>query len=249
LLPTIYNLTLANIQDEFYFNELIAKNMTNDYYWSRDWSVAFYVALAKKGFISTTHDSKEGLLLLPEMQFHYGILDFKNLHISKKVTKLIKKNDATLYFNTQFNEVIEQLNLQHKNNWLKNEYAELLQKIYKEQNKIKNFKIISVELISKTNQELIAGEIGYVIGSTYTSLSGFSLKEKKYNNYGKLQLVLLAKHLENSGFSFWNLGHPHMEYKQKLGSITHTREEFLKRWEEATQSKNIEHKNSIITKK
>jgi len=233
LLPKIYNLTLLHLRDPFYFKEVISQNMTNNYYWSNDWSIEFYIELAKKGFISTTHDDKEGLLLLPELQFDYGVLDFKNLHISKKVLKLIKKNDAVLSFNTRLNEVLEQLNLQHKNNWLKHEYVELIQKIYKQKDEVQNFKLICVELISKENQVLIAGEIGYVIGSTYTSLSGFSIREKKYNNYGNLQLVLLAKHLENLGFSFWNLGHPHMEYKQKLGSITHTREEFLKRWDKA----------------
>ncbi|MCD6173937.1 MAG: hypothetical protein J7J96_09180 [Sulfurimonas sp.] len=213
--------------------------MHNDYYWSDDWSEEFYIELAKMGFICTSYDTKEGLVLLPELQFDYGILDFKNLHISKKIKKLIKKDNCTLCFNTRLDEVVDRLSTQHKYNWLKDEYAQLVKNLYKNRDKINGFKIISVELISKETKELIAGEIGYIIAKTYTSLSGFSSKEKKYNNYGKLQLVLLSKYLQKRGFSFWNLGHPHMEYKQKLGSVTHTREEFLKRWQEAINHETI----------
>lgn len=191
------------------------------------------------GFISTSYDTKNGLLLLPELQFEYGILYFENLHIDKKVKKLMQRDDFRLSFNTRFDDVIEKFSTQHQYNWFKDEYAELIKKLYKNRDAIDSFRICSVELILNETQELIAGEIGYCIGKTYTSLSGFSSKDKKYNNYGKLQLVLLAKYLEKEGFCFWNLGHPHMEYKQKLGSITHTREIFLKKWQEALKHQTI----------
>ena len=227
----IYQITLELIEDENYFKNVLATNMLHSYYWSDNWNEAFYILLAKKGFISISHTTKEDSLLLPELQLDYGVLDFTNLHISKKVQKLIQQDNVVLSFNTQFAQVLEKISQQHTNNWLKDKYAQLMKKLH--QNHYNNFKLISVELTSKLNQELISGEVGYIIGTTYTSLSGFSSKEKKYNNHGTLQLVLLAQHLEKSGFSFWNLGHPHMEYKQKLGSVTHTRTEFLKRWDRA----------------
>jgi Leu/Phe-tRNA-protein transferase len=210
--------------------------MTNSYYWSDDWSEEFYIKLAQAGFISTTHDTKDGLILLPELQYNYALLDFQNLHISKKVKKLMNKDSYKFSINSRFNEVIQKFSTQHKYNWLKKEYAELLKKLYLHNDKKNNFKIISVELTSKKSDELIAGEVGYIIGRTYTSLSGFSSKEKKYSNYGTLQLVLLAKYLENDNFEFWNLGHPHMEYKQRLGCKVHSRGDFLKRWDRATMS-------------
>ena len=219
------------LNDENYFKEQIRDNTTNNYYWSENWDEWFYVELAKKGFISTSYDTKDGLVLLPELQYEYSILDFYNLHISKKVQKLIKKDDAILSFNTSFTEVLQGFSKQHKYNWLKDEYVNLMKNIYKNNNNFENFELVSVELISKDNNKLIAGEIGYIIGKTYTSLSGFSSKENIYNNYGTLQLVLLAKHLQEKGFSFWNLGHPHMTYKQKLGAKTYSREAFLQRWE------------------
>ena len=209
--------------------------MKNNYYWSDDWSKEFYIDLAKAGFNSTTYDTKDGLVLLPELQYDYAILDFENLHISKKVKKLMNDNTYKLCINTRLNDVIDQLSKQHKYNWLKEEYAELVKDLYINNDEENSFKIVSVELVCQESNELIAGEVGYIVGKTYTSLSGFSSREKKYANYGTLQLVLLAKYLENNDFKFWNLGHSHMEYKQRLGCVTHTRFEFLKRWYKAIQ--------------
>jgi len=208
--------------------------MQNSYYWSEDWSEEFYIELAKAGFISTTYDTLDGLVLLPELQYDYAVLDFENLYISSKVKKLMNKNNYELCINRRLNEVLEKFSAQHKYNWLKDEYADLLKNLHINHDKKNDFKIISVELVCKESAELIAGEIGYIIGKTYTSLSGFSSKEKKYANYGTLQLVLLAKYLENNSFEFWNLGHPHMKYKEKLGCKTLSRSEFLKRWDKAT---------------
>ena len=188
--------------------------------------------MAKAGFISTSYDTKDGLVLLPELQFDYAVLDFRDLHVGKKVKKLLTQNDYKLSFDTRLDEVIEKISSVHKYNWLKGEYVELLKTLHVENRQGDDFRLMSVELISMKTDELIAGEVGYVIGKTYTSLTGFSSREKKYNNCGTLQLVLLAKYLEKNGFSFWNLGHPHMQYKQKLGSKIYTRVEFLKRWNE-----------------
>ena len=212
--------------------------MQNSYYWSDDWSEKFYIKLAKAGFISTTYDIKDGLVLLPELQCDYAVLDFENLHISNKVKKLMNKHNYELCINSRFYEVLEKFSAQHKYNWLKDEYAELLKSLYINYADENNFKIVSVELICKDSGELISGEVGYIIGRAYTSLSGFSSKEKKYANYGTLQLVLLAKYLQENGFEFWNLGHPHMEYKQKLGCKTLSRGEFLKRWNKAASKSN-----------
>jgi len=210
--------------------------MTNSYYWSDDWSEEFYIELAKAGFISTTHETKDGLILLPELQTDYAILDFNNLHISHNVKKLMDESNYTLKMNSRFNEVVDKFSTHHKYNWLKGKYAQLIKNLYINNDERKEFKILSCELVDKESNALITGEIGYIIGKTYTSLSGFSSREKKYANCGTLQLVLLAKQLQNSGFEFWNFGHPHMEYKKRLGCQTYSRSDFLKRWNSATQT-------------
>jgi len=234
----IYELTLELIENEEYFRTNIVQNTKINYYWSTDWSEEFYIKLAQRGFISTTYDTLNDFILLPELQFEYALLDFDNLHIGTKVKKLIKKDAFELQIDRNFHAVLEKLQAHHtKDNWLKDEYLQLMYKLYKNKSKHHNFRLHSIALISKDNGELIAGEIGYTIGETYTSLSGFSSRQKRYNNCGKLQLILLANYLKEKGFAFWNLGHPHMEYKKRLGSRIYTREDFLKRWGQATKNK------------
>ncbi|MEA3497482.1 MAG: hypothetical protein U9R16_00350 [Campylobacterota bacterium] len=229
--PQIYNLTQEQINNEELFQNQICLDMRNNYYWSDDWSVQFYKKLAYEGFISTTYETQSGLVLLPELQFDYAILDWDNLHISKKVKKLLKEDNYSLKFNTNFKQLISQFEIQHKDNWIKGKYINILEDLYIN-NQDKNFQLLSVELVCNKTGTLVAGEIGYKTGSIYTSLSGFSSKEKLHNNCGNLQLVLLSFYLEKNNFSFWNLGHPHMQYKKKLGAKIYTREEFLKRWRE-----------------
>lgn len=206
----------------------IYSNTNVNYYLSDDFSKEFYILLAKTGFISTSIFIDNLFYLLPEIQFEYAILDFDNLHINKRVKKLINQNNFEFLINKDINKNLEKLNDYHKDNWLTNKYKDLIVDLYK--NPDNNFSILSIELYDKNSKELIAGEIGYKINSTYTSLSGFSSKDENYKNWGKLQMVLLAFYLEKNNFSFWNLGHPYMQYKFDLGAKLYSREDFLKRW-------------------
>jgi len=224
----IYKITPEILEDESYFQEIIVPNSKNNYYWSDVWSEEFYIKLAKLGFISTTYDTLEGLVLLPEMQFSYAVLFFENLHISRKVKKLIKRDEYRLSWNREFDAVLDRFEEYHKHNWIKGEYKELMRKLH--YGHYENFSLCCVELVSQETEELVAAEIGYIIGKTYTSLSGFSSKEKRYANCGTLQLVLLAQDLHKKGFAFWNLGHPYMEYKKRLGVDILDREKFLLLW-------------------
>jgi len=214
--------------------QLLTSNMEENYYASYDFSPDFYVQLCKKGFIATScYDAKNRVLLLPEMQFEYAVLDFNNLHISKKVTQLLKKENYVFTKNSYFKEVIASLETYHSQCWLTLPYIQMLCELKQQHNN--NFELVSFELCDTQNKHLIAGEIGYIIGKTYTSLSGFCTKEKAYNNWGKLQLVLLSQYLQKNEFDFWNLGHACLKYKIDLGAVIYSREEFLERWIESTQ--------------
>lgn len=174
----------------------IYSNTNVNYYLSDDFSKEFYILLAKTGFISTSIFIDNLFYLLPEIQFEYAILDFDNLHINKRVKKLINQNNFEFLINKDINKNLEKLNDYHKDNWLTNKYKDLIVNLYK--NPDNNFSILSIELYDKNSKELIAGEIGYKINSTYTSLSGFSSKDENYKNWGKLQMVLLAFYLEKT---------------------------------------------------
>uniref|UniRef100_UPI004048C461 hypothetical protein n=1 Tax=Aliarcobacter sp. TaxID=2321116 RepID=UPI004048C461 len=226
----VYYLSYEDIQDkEILFNHIYS-NMDANYYISEDFSEDFYIYLAYLGFISTSITVKNTFYLLPEIQFEYALLDFKDLHISKKVNSLINKKFYDFKINENINLVLENIEKFHKTNWLKDKYKELILSLKEYKHENIDFELMSIELYDKNNKELIAGEIGYKINSTYTSLTGFSLKEKIYNNWGKLQLVLLAQYLEKNNYSFWNLGHPYMQYKFDLGAKIYSREEFLEKW-------------------
>jgi len=226
----IHPLHFEMLCNPFYLQEHVYPDMYKNYYWSEDFSPEYYIAQAKAGFIAVTDFYEERELLLPEMQFSYALLDFENLHISTKVRKLLKKKKLTLHIEENFSEVALHIGLHHKNSWLTPRYIRMLKATQKLD---KTFKLITA-VIKEEDGTLIAGEIGYIIGKTYTSLSGFSSKEKKYRNYGNAQLVLLAKYLKNRHFSFWNLGQPYMDYKIALGAKVYERSAFLKRWFGAT---------------
>jgi Leu/Phe-tRNA-protein transferase len=226
----LYYLTFDDIKNRDLLFDYIYGNQDLNYYISEDFSKDFYVHLAYYGFICTSLVLQNKFYLLAEMQFEYAILDFKDLHISKKIKKLLREDSFEFTINKKYDEVIHQFEDYHKTNWLEADYKDLLLSLKDYKHPKIDFEMISIELNDKNTKELIAGEIGYKIGSTYTSLTGFSSKEKKYNNWGKLQLVLLSKYLEKENYSFWNLGHPYMQYKFDLGAKTYSRKDFLKRW-------------------
>ena len=225
---SIPNITLEDVTSSDILEKYIYPNLDINYYWSDDFSPELYIALARAGFICVSHEHEGRLLLLPEMQEAYAVLDFKDLHISKKVASLNNRLGHRLEFNTRFDDVLASIQTAYENCWMVDEYAHLMQTLLKHTHE--DFSLFSTELIDSSTGELIAGEIGYITRNIYTSLSGFHRPDKRYNNWGTLQLVLLAQHLEEQGVRFWNLGHPYMEYKTDLGAKILIRDEFLKRW-------------------
>ncbi len=225
----LYQITYEDIKNkEILFNHIYLNDKIN-YYISDDFSKEFYIQAASCGFICTSIVLDDKFYLLPEIQFEYAILDFEDLHIGKKIKKLFKRDDYVFYENYNLEEVLEKIDFYHKkDNWLVDKYKDLILSFKDDKNP--NFQIKTFELRQKDTKELIAGEVGYVVNKIYTSLTGFCSKEKRYNNYGKLQLVLLAKHLEKNHYRFWNLGHPYMQYKFDLGAKEYTRLEFLERF-------------------
>lgn len=224
----LYQISKDDLEDTNILNS-IYENKKENYYVSDDFSVDFYITQAKAGFISTSIVIENKFYLLPEIQYEYALLDFKNLHIGKKVRNLLNKKNYHFKLDKNLNAFFEKLNLYHKDNWLINRYEEIIYNIFI--NPTKDFEILIFSLYDE-NDTLIAAEIGYKIDKSYTSLTGFCNKDKRYNNWGKLQMTLTANYLRDKGFLFWNLGHPYMQYKFDLGATLYSREEFLKRWQQ-----------------
>ena len=102
----VYYLSLEDIKDENILFNYIYANLDSNYYISDDLSAEFYTLQAVSGFIATSINLENKFYLVPEMQFEYAILDFENLHIGKKVKKLLDKNDFTFSINTNMEEVV-----------------------------------------------------------------------------------------------------------------------------------------------
>jgi len=227
----IYYITPNDIEDKETLVNFIYANKNVSYYYTDNFDEEFYINLAHAGFISVSHSEDGVQYLIPEMQKEYAVMDFKNLHISKKVNKLLKKSNLYDFsLSNDIKKVVNGIQDYHHDNWIEKDYLALLYKLSKYKHKNIDFELLCCELTSTETNRLVAGEIGYRINSTYTSLSGFTTKEKRFNNYGKLQMTLLSQYLEKKQYSFWNMGHPYMQYKIDLGAKILSREEFLIKW-------------------
>jgi Leu/Phe-tRNA-protein transferase len=212
--------------------DCIYHNLNENYYISDNWSPEMYDALAYSGFICVSaKDLFNNDYLIPEIQTSYAVLHWTNLHVSRRLRQHIKKmllpdNAFFISINNDMNAVFEGIKQYHqKSNWLCNRYITLLKTMHRQANYKQ--KIISVELWHQ--HHLIGGEIGYLTGSIYTSLTGF-LDKNNYSHFGKIQMIALADLLKNSGVSFWNMGHPYMQYKFDLGAREYSRLDFLNLW-------------------
>ena len=122
----IHQLPLAYLKDPILLEELIYANMQKNYYWSEDFSPEYYIAQAKAGFIAVTDQYEEEELLLPEIQFSYAVLDFKDLHVSKKIKRLLTKNPLSLEITQELDPVLSHIRASHENCWLTPSYIKML---------------------------------------------------------------------------------------------------------------------------
>lgn len=193
------------------YRTYIQENLLLESFLSDDWSCDFYRAQARLGFIAISRTVRNHIKLLPQLQREYALLDWTKLHISRKVQKLIRRKDRGeiayhLDISSDPSEVLDHLMATwSRSTWLKPQYADLIRKLASpsEKKKDHNFRIWGIILRAGDENLPIAGELGYTIGQTYASLSGFHHREDKtYDNYGKLQMVLLARVLEDAGIEF-----------------------------------------------
>ncbi|ETO09339.1 Leu/Phe-tRNA protein transferase [Reticulomyxa filosa] len=121
-------------------------------------------------------------------------------------------------------------------------------------------KVHSVELWDVQTGKLVAGELGSSVGSIYTSLTGFVVKDdtqdnnnnnnnnisilkskktrSRYSGCGTVQLAGLGKLLQKCGFQLWDLGMT-MDYKVALGGIELPRMQFLQKYRHLRDLPNI----------
>lgn len=222
---------LSDLQDEHILTTGIYKDYLHNHYITVDWSPEMYDALAFAGFISVSIRDEAGTAyLFPELQYAYAVLHWHNLHIARRLRDFISKQvldrDYSISVNRNIDGVFDGIKRHHADrNWLTKPYMDVLLTLRAR----KQYRSHPVSIELWHEETLIGGEIGYTTGRVYTSLTGFFDREC-YSNFGKVQLLSLALLLQRSGYEFWNMGHPYMDYKFALGAVEYERTDFLKLW-------------------
>lgn len=136
----IYKIDINSLHNKALMSA-IYDNLANEYYWSDEYSSELYISLAKAGFISVGHILDDTPILLAQIQSTYAVLDFENLHISKKVQKLINQNNFELKINSDIKNVITAIQQCHIDSWLNGQCKNLLIEMFNNNQNNKKYMI------------------------------------------------------------------------------------------------------------
>jgi Leu/Phe-tRNA-protein transferase len=214
-----------------------------DFCYTRSFHYKLIVQLMAEGFLPIATDG----ILLPKLHEHRCVVQLpEHLHVSKSVRKKSKK--FTITINQAFQKVVQGCRTQHGTHcWLYDPLVEAFWNILQAghvdaallveneeedveerqrhpppRRRVAPVRLYSIEIWNATTGDLAGGELGYTVGSIYTSLTGFSAQDTA----GSVQLVALGRLLCHLGFTLWDLG-MEMSYKTQLGSHLMARDAFV----------------------
>ncbi|OWZ19406.1 hypothetical protein PHMEG_0006366 [Phytophthora megakarya] len=182
-----------------------------------------------EGFLPIASDFQGQCFLLPKLHRQRCVLLIQP-HAPEHVPKIVRKRAKKFKFvlNRDFDAVVEGCHEKHGIPWLYPPIVESFKTLFQAGDdgvelypgiKVRFF---TVELYDVATDTIVAGELGYTVGSVYTSLTGFS----RANGAGTVQLHALSKFLYLAGFKVWDLGMS-MDYKMSLGAKDLDRDDFL----------------------
>jgi Leu/Phe-tRNA-protein transferase len=183
---------------------------------ARSFLPAFIAELMYGGFLVMStgvkiDENNERFILLPKYHSTRNVLFFDELHVSKTVERIMRRESTEydLRVNSNYDEIVKHCVNHHGEEWLT---KPLLKSILRIRNDTSSpVQPCSFELYHKG--ALCAGEFGVKVGAVYTSYSGYH----EENSSGTIQMILTARYLQKNGFLFWDLGMP-LKYKYKLGA-------------------------------
>jgi Leu/Phe-tRNA-protein transferase len=193
---------------------------------ARDFDPPFIADLMASGFLvmseyleSGSPDEPGFYILLPKHHLVRSCLFFPELHVKKSIRPFLSRYE--LRFDADFDLIVDKCLKTHGDGWLTDPLVQVIRDIRKDA----SLPARPVSFGLYREGKLRAGEFGIIAGKVYTSYSGYYEED----NAGTVQMVLTSKYLENSGFSFWDLGMP-LDYKLTLGAREISREEFMGRF-------------------
>jgi len=214
-----WNGYIENQNDIEYLLPIIMEYYNDEFFWSFSFDTPFIVKLMKLGFLPMSlrvkdENGKPVHIFTPKLHLARCTLSASQLHIGK--TPRRRSRGAILTINNNFTYIMKQCIGTHGDDWI----TAPLQDFFIELNNPKNHvHTLSIELWR--DGTITAGEIGYMWGDIYTSLSGFTSR----NGDGMVQMLSLGAVLFKSGIPMWDLGMP-VDYKYTLGAKDISRKQF-----------------------
>jgi Leu/Phe-tRNA-protein transferase len=164
-----------------------------------------------------------GVLLYPKYHNVRSALFFENLHIGRSVRRFLSRYE--LRFDEDFDVIVDKCVEAYGGGWL----TEPLLALIREIRRTAGSPVKPAAFGVYRNGELKAGEFGVIAGRVYTSYSGYH----EESSAGRVQMILTARHLQQNGFGFWDLGMP-LPYKYTLGAVDIDAQEWTKRFRAQT---------------
>ncbi|TDH73386.1 hypothetical protein CCR75_006403 [Bremia lactucae] len=201
----------------------------DDFYVSRHFDPMLLSDLMYEGFLPIASKYMGSSILIPKLHRQRCVLIFQPSapeHVPKIVRKRAKNYQLVL--NRDFDGVVAGCHEKHGIPWLYPPIVQGFKALFqtrengKTLNGMSKIRFYTVELYDVATNTLVAGELGYTVGSVYTSLTGFS----RASGAGTVQLHALSKLLYLAGFRMWDLGMS-MDYKMSLGAKDLDRDSFL----------------------
>lgn len=172
-------------------------------------------------------------VLLPKLHEQRCVITRGNLHIGKSTRKKAKRFQVTI--NQEFTKVVQGCQAQHGDRcWLYPLLVQVFETMHRAehvpavvlssdgQQVVCPVRVYSIEVWNAETGALAGGELGYTVGSIYTSLTGFAQEDSA----GSVQMAVLGRLLEQEGFDMWDLG-MEMDYKKSLGCRLMPRAQFV----------------------
>jgi Leu/Phe-tRNA-protein transferase len=209
---------------------MLATDYSEEFCIADDLSPEFTARLMEAGFLvmstGIAGDNDElDYILLPKLHLERSALFFENLHVKKSIRRFIKHYE--LRPDADFDFIIDRCVEKHGDGWLTPPLVENIKKLRNPQAELGRLvpasTVYPASFALYRDGKFAAGEFGIVYGNVYTSYSGFYDEP----NAGTVQIILAARHLQEQGFSFFDLGMP-MNYKNDLGAVDISPEEFVR---------------------
>lgn len=197
--------------------EQVARRYPGEFCWSRSFDSEFAWKLMQNGFLpmACLTDDEEEEIFTPKLHVRRCLQMFSEIPPPHKST-MRKAKKFTFTVNSNFQAVVEGIRRQHDHCWFYPKLVAMYAQLQLTRSVMHTFEVYF-------DGKLVAGEMGYSVGATYTSLSGFS----EMDSAGTVQMYAMASYLHKQGFIMWDLG-MQIEYKaNEFGGREVPRMEFI----------------------